>query len=117
MTETAFRIDVPDAVLDDLKDRLAQTRWSDQVDGAGWDYGTDVDYLRELCDYWQHTFDWRAAEARLNATEQSMVSVDGLNIHLQRQRSVDPDAPVLVLLHGWCCDPPHNRKESEVFDF
>lgn len=101
MTETPFRIDVPESVLDDLADRLARTRWPDQVAEAGWDYGTDLDYLRELCDCWQHTFDWRAAEARLNAHEQVLVDVDGLRVHVQRQRSADPDAPVLLLLHGW----------------
>ena len=65
-----FRIDVPDAVLDDLRERLARTRWPAQLDDAGWDYGTELTYLQELCAYWEHEFDWRAAEARLNAWPQ-----------------------------------------------
>ena len=59
-----FRVDVPQDVLDDLKDRLPRTRWPDQISGSGWGYGTDLAYLRDLCDSWQTTFDWRAPEDR-----------------------------------------------------
>ena len=49
-----FRVEVPDAVLDDLRDRLARTRWPDQIPNSAWDYGTDLAYLQDLCDHWQH---------------------------------------------------------------
>ena len=62
-----FIVSIPDPEIDDLKLRLARTRWNDEVPGAGWDYGTPVAYLRELCDWWAHTYDWRMAEKRLNA--------------------------------------------------
>ena len=67
MAPRPFAIDVPEAVLDDLRARLAATRWPEPIPGAGWDYGVDIAYLRELCDYWRDGYDWRAWEARLNA--------------------------------------------------
>src|SRR5260370_29105308 len=60
MSVQAFAINIPQTTLDDLHERLARTRWPDEVSGAGWDYGTNLGYLKELVDYWQHTFDWRA---------------------------------------------------------
>jgi hypothetical protein len=62
MSIQAFTIDLAQSTLDELRERLARTRWPDEVEGAGWDYGTNVGYLKELVDYLQHTFDWRAAE-------------------------------------------------------
>ena len=61
-----FVVDVPAAVLDDLRDRLQATRWPDQLEGTGWDYGTDLAYLRDLCASWAESFDWLAVERSLN---------------------------------------------------
>ncbi|AKB77139.1 Epoxide hydrolase [Methanosarcina horonobensis HB-1 = JCM 15518] len=66
MSIQPFQIDIPQAVLQDLKERLARTRWPDEVKGAGWDYGTNLDYLKGLVDYWQNKYDWRVQEAELN---------------------------------------------------
>ena len=96
-----FRIEVAADVLDDLRRRLAATRWIDALPGGGWDYGTDVAYLRELCDYWEKTFDWRAAESRLNRFDQSIAEVQGLRVHFLHVRSPEPDALPLVMTHGW----------------
>lgn len=98
---TPFTIDVPDAVLDDLARRLARARFPDQLDGAGWTYGTDLDYLRELTAYWRDEFDWRAQERRLNAFPQFTTHVDGLDVHFVHRRSPEPGALPLMLLHGW----------------
>src|SRR5439155_13176696 len=76
-----FRIAVPDAVLADLRERLARTRFPDEIPGSGWTYGTSLAYLRELVAYWRERFDWRAAEARLNALPQFRARVGGLGIH------------------------------------
>ena len=65
-----FEIKVPDEVLEDLHRRLEMTRWPDAVEAAGWDYGTDLDYARELCGYWRDHFDWRAQESALNELPQ-----------------------------------------------
>jgi len=96
-----FTIQVPDQVLTDLHDRLARTRFPDAIDGTGWDYGTDLDYLRSLVAYWQNTYDWRAQEARLNQLPQFTTVIDGLTIHFIHQRSKEPNALPLVLTHGW----------------
>lgn len=97
----AFRIAVEDAVLEDLRERLARTRWPDVIPNSGWDYGTDTHYLRELCDYWRDAYDWRAAEAALNAFDQVRVDVGGLAMHCIHQRSPHEEALPLLLTHGW----------------
>ena len=66
MSIQSFKINIPQATLDDLRDRLAHTRWPDEVEGPGWDYGANLGYMKELADYWQHQFDWRSQEAALN---------------------------------------------------
>jgi epoxide hydrolase len=96
-----FRVDVPDAVLDDLRDRLARTRWPDQIPNSGWDYGTDLAYLQDLCDHWRAKFDWRAQEDRFNQWPHFLTEIDGENIHFIHARSPEPDALPLVITHGW----------------
>ncbi len=96
-----FEAAVPDAVLTDLRERLERTRWPDQIEGTGWDYGTDLDYLRDLCGYWSRKFDWRAAEARINSWPNAVTDVDGQRIHFIHARSDRPDALPLLVLHGW----------------
>jgi microsomal epoxide hydrolase len=96
-----FRVEVPDAVLDDLRDRLARTRWPDQIPGSGWDYGTDLAYLQELCDYWQTKFDWRAQEDRFNRWPHYLTDIDGQQIHFIHARSDNADALPLIMTHGW----------------
>jgi epoxide hydrolase len=98
-----FRIDVPQAELDDLRDRLARTRWSAEGPGAGvgWSRGVPAGYLRELANHWRDEYDWRAAEAELNALPQFTTVIDGQNIHFLHLRSPEPGALPLVLAHGW----------------
>jgi len=71
-----FRVDVLQAGLDDLRDRLARTRWPAELPGVGWDRGVPVDYVKELSDYWRTSYDWRRHEARLNQLSQFTTSVD-----------------------------------------
>jgi epoxide hydrolase len=96
-----FTIHVADAVLDDLRERLARTRFADQITGTGWEYGIPLDYLRELVAYWRDEFDWRAQEARLNALPQFRITIDGQSVHFIHARSPNPDALPLLLIHGW----------------
>ncbi|WP_285630229.1 epoxide hydrolase family protein [Actinoallomurus iriomotensis] len=96
-----FRIDVPEADLADLHERLDRTRWPDELPGAGWAYGVPRDYLRELVRYWRHEYDWRAAEALLNRWPQFTTTIDGANIHFAHIRSPEPDATPLIITHGW----------------
>ena len=96
-----FAIDISQTVLEDLDGRLARTRWPDQLPGTGWDYGADTLYMRELVEYWQNDYNWRAQEARLNEFEHYRASIDGMRVHFVHARSSDPDAIPLLMLHGW----------------
>lgn len=97
----SFTIGVPQVALDDLKQRLAQTRWPDDVEGAGWSYGVDLAYLKELVEYWQHRYDWRAHETALNRFPQFTAEVDGVNVHFIHARGHGPNPTPLILTHGW----------------
>jgi pimeloyl-ACP methyl ester carboxylesterase len=101
MTITPFRIDVPQAALDDLRARLANTRWPDQPADAGWRLGAPVDYVRELAEYWRTGFDWRAQEERLNAFPQFTTEIDGTKVHFLHVVSPEPAATPVLLTHGW----------------
>ena len=96
-----FHIDVPQDDLDDLRGRLARTRWTDEVEDAGWDYGTNLGYLKELTDYWRDGFDWRAQEAKLNEFAHYKADIDGTGIHFVHERGKGPDPMPILLLHGW----------------
>ncbi|MGH3242154.1 MAG: epoxide hydrolase family protein [Spirillospora sp.] len=97
----SFRIDVPEADLDDLRERLARTRWGAALPGEGWERGVPADYLRELVEYWRTSYDWRAHEAELNEIPQFITEIDGQSIHFLHVRSPEPDALPLLLCHGW----------------
>jgi epoxide hydrolase len=104
MTDAAiepFHIDVPESALDDLRDRLARTRWPDELPGAGWAYGIPLAYVRERAEYCRTTYDGRAQEARLNALPQFTTTIDGARVHFLHVRSPEPDAMPLVVTHGW----------------
>ncbi|MGE0860040.1 MAG: epoxide hydrolase family protein [Gammaproteobacteria bacterium] len=96
-----FRIEVPEAQLEDLRSRLARSRLPSQVADAGWDYGANLGYLRELRDYWLEAYDWRAHEAELNRWPQFLADIDGCKLHYLHVRAAREDALTLVLTHGW----------------
>ncbi|MVM31624.1 alpha/beta fold hydrolase [Spirosoma sp. HMF4905] len=96
-----FTIDIPQKALDDLHKRIMQTRWPDEIDGADWDYGTNLDYLKELADYWQNQFDWRKQEAMLNRFHQFNTTVDGFRIHFIHERGKGQKPLPIILTHGW----------------
>ena len=97
----AFRVDVPEQVLDELRERLARTRWPDQIPNSGWDYGTDLTYLQDLCEHWGTKYDWRAQEDRFNRWPHFLTEIDGQQIHFIHARSDNADALPLVITHGW----------------
>ena len=96
-----FRIDVPEAELDDLRQRLNAARWPERETVDDWSQGVPLEYMKELCAHWASGYDWRATEARLNALPQFRTDIDGLGIHLLHVRSPHPDALPLVMTHGW----------------
>jgi hypothetical protein len=96
---TPFTINTPQAVLDDLRVRLNNTRWPDELPGTDWRYGTDLAYLKDLCESWK-TFDWRAVEARFNSWPNILTTIDGQQVHAIHAPSPEPDAFPLIMTHG-----------------
>jgi len=96
-----FRIDVDEDVLEDLRERLARTRWPDQILDSGWGYGTNLAYLQELCEHWRTKYDWRAHEAKFNQWPHFLTEIDGQQVHFIHARSDNPDALPLIITHGW----------------
>lgn len=96
-----FRVDVPDETLADLRERLARTRWPDQIEGYGWRQGAELGAVQRYAAYWADGYDWRAAEAGLNRLRQFTAPAGGLRVHFVHERSPHPDALPLLLQHGW----------------
>ena len=96
-----FTVDIPQAQIDDLRARLGNTRWPDELPDVGWFYGVPTSYLRGLARYWSDDFDWRAQEARINELPQFVTEVDGQQVHFLHVRSPEADALPLVVVHGW----------------
>jgi len=96
-----FQVAVPDPVLSDLRQRLAQTRWPDEIACAAWGYGFNLAYLKELVEYWRNSFDWRAQEKRINSFPHFRATIDGVGLHFIHARGRGPNPLPLVLTHGW----------------
>jgi pimeloyl-ACP methyl ester carboxylesterase len=96
-----FKLEIPRAELDDLRERLARTRWPNELPGGAWSRGVPLGYLRELAEHWRTRYDWREHEARLNELPQFTTTIDGANVHFLHIRSAEPDALPLIMTHGW----------------
>ncbi|HTE29771.1 MAG TPA: epoxide hydrolase [Chryseolinea sp.] len=97
----AFKINVDQSILDDLQRRIAGTRWINDIDNAEWEYGANEAYLKALCDYWQHSFDWRKQEVELNKLPHFKTEIDEVNVHFIHIKGKGPSPTPLLLLHGW----------------
>ncbi len=96
-----FTIDVPEQQLEDLKTRLALTRFPEKETPDDWSQGVPLAYAQEIKEYWQHRYDWRRAEEALNRFDQFLTAIGGLDIHFIHVRSPHPDALPLIMTHGW----------------
>ena len=126
----SFRIDIDQSELDDLQQRLAMVRWPEKEPVDDWSQGVPLGYLAQVCDYWQHQYDWRRCEAQLNSLAQFRTRLDGLQVHFIHARSPRGDARPLILTHGWpgsvveflkvigpLSDPEaHNAPDAPAFD-
>src|SRR6516165_10197719 len=101
MTIERFTIKVPQHVLDDLARRLAATRWPDELNDAGWEFGSDLSYMKELAGYWQQGYDWPAQEAALNRLPQYRTTLEGFGIHFVHVPGRGPKPLPLIISHGW----------------
>lgn len=98
---TPFKVNIRENVLTDLKDRLANTRWPDEISDSGWNYGTNRSYLKELASYWQHTFDWRKTEAKINAYPNFFAEINGYKVHFIHVKGKGKRSIPLIITHGW----------------
>ncbi len=96
-----FQINLPDATLQAIRDKVAAYPWGEMPDDGGWDYGTNLDYMQTLCRYWLDEFDWRAEEAKINQFAQFTADVDGINIHFIHEMGSGANPTPLLLSHGW----------------
>ncbi len=97
----SFKVDVSDEVLKDLRERLDRTRFPDEVPDTGWEYGTNLAYMKELVEYWRTRYDWRKHEAELNRFAHYKTNIDGLDIHFIHEPGRGPNPKPLLLSHGW----------------
>jgi pimeloyl-ACP methyl ester carboxylesterase len=96
-----FKSAIPQETLDDLRVRLSQTRWPDEVEEAGWRYGANLGYMKELAHYWMTEFDWRAQERRINSFANFQAEVGDLRIHFIHERGKGRNPIPLLITHGW----------------
>ncbi len=96
-----FTIHFPDQALADIRSRIAAFPWHEMPDDGGWAYGTNLDYMKDLCAYWHDSFDWRAREADLNTLQHFKVPIDGIDIHFIHERGSGPAPTPLIITHGW----------------
>jgi pimeloyl-ACP methyl ester carboxylesterase len=96
-----FTVSIPDAAIDDVRQRLARTRWPDPETVGDWSQGVRVENARSLVDHWERRYDWRRLESELNRFPQFLTEIDGLDIHFLHVRSRNPRAMPLILTHGW----------------
>jgi len=96
-----FTVNILQSILDDLKLRLALTRWPDELSGSAWKYGADLAYMKKLTQYWQHSFDWRKVEREINAYPNFMADIDGHQIHFMHIKSKGKRSVPLIITHGW----------------
>jgi pimeloyl-ACP methyl ester carboxylesterase len=97
----AFKINISDQVLDDLQHRLKNTRWPDQVKNAGWDYGTNLNYLKEFCNYWHEDYNWRVQETQLNLLHHFLITIDDIDLHFIHEKGKGKRSVPLLLTHGF----------------
>jgi pimeloyl-ACP methyl ester carboxylesterase len=101
MNVQPFKIQIPQATLDALQERLARVRWPDEIPDSGWDYGASLAYMKALADYWQTKFNWRAQEEAINKFHHFRAEVDGPGIHFIHERGKGSSPLPLVITHGW----------------
>lgn len=96
-----FHVQVPDSVLVDLRERIERTRWPDEIEGSGWNFGASLSYMKELADYWLKRFDWRKVESEINAYPNAVFEIAGSEVHFLQIRGQGKSPLPLMLIHGW----------------
>jgi len=97
----SFTAHIHQSVLDDLRSRIGNTRWPDEIAGSGWKFGSGLSYMQELADYWLHKFDWRQVEAEINSYPNFIAGIDGYKIHFLQVKGKGKKSFPLIITHGW----------------
>jgi pimeloyl-ACP methyl ester carboxylesterase len=100
MTQS-FKINISGQALNDLRERIKKTRWPDEINGSGWEFGASISYMKEIADYWVNDFDWRKTEDKINSYPNFIAEIDGYKIHFLHIKGKQRDSKPLILLHGW----------------
>ena len=98
---TPYEINIPDETIREITTRVAAFPWHEMPDDGGWEYGTNLDYMKEFCDYWVTKYDWRMQETRMNEFANFIAPVDNINIHFIHERGSGPNPKPLIISHGW----------------
>ena len=101
MPKQQFSIAIPEETITDLRERLARVRWPDDFANSQWEYGTNLDYLKDLVEYWRDGYDWRRHEDAINAFSQYQTTIDGIPIHFIHEPGKGPKPIPIILSHGW----------------
>jgi pimeloyl-ACP methyl ester carboxylesterase len=96
-----FSIKIPETAIEDLKSRLIRTRWPDEIENSGWDYGANLPFVKELAEYWLNDFDWRETEKEINQLPNYLAEIDGIKIHFVHIKSGHKESIPLIITHGW----------------
>lgn len=96
-----FRVEIPDDTLDRIRAKVAAFPWHEMPDDGGWEYGTNLDYMKELCAYWVEEYDWRKHEAAINHFSHFAAPVDGIDVHFMHEKGSGPAPMPLIISHGW----------------
>jgi pimeloyl-ACP methyl ester carboxylesterase len=96
-----FTVKIPDSEIDDLRTRIKNTRWPDELQNSGWQYGASLSYMQSLADYWLHKFNWRDIEAAINSFPNYIMEIDGFEIHFLHIKSKRKNKLPLIITHGW----------------
>ena len=100
-TVAPYEINIPDETIREITTRVAAFPWHEMPDDGGWEYGTNLDYMKEFCDYWVTKYDWRMQETRMNEFANFIAPVDNINIHFIHERGSGPNPKPLIISHGW----------------
>ncbi|HEY4109942.1 epoxide hydrolase family protein [Puia sp.] len=96
-----YTISISPFVIEDLRERIGRARWPDEIGGSGWRYGTNEEYLKQLCTHWANGFDWKEQEDQLNALHHFRATIDGINLHFVHEKGKGRKRVPLMLIHGW----------------
>jgi len=110
---TEFNCRISQSIVDDLKFRISQTRWTDEIKDSGWQYGASLSYMKELADYWLGEFDWRKVEDKINQYPNYMAEIDGIKVHFLHIKGKGKTSVPLIITHGW---PGSFMEMSKIID-